>query len=114
MSHSAYSTGRLSAYNGGMKATQTLPEITEINLPDVDGWRWESDYSEDFGYVVKSELLWTRHTGRFTFSTRIVRPTNPGTWSTINCRGEMWEGRDTLAKARETAHSFIRDTLVED
>src|SRR5688572_25846419 len=109
MSHSTYSIPSPIAYNGSMANTQTQPDprIEEISLPDVRAWRWENDYTKDFGYVSKGELLWDPHNHTFTYCTRVVRPTDPGTWTMIRCRGDMWEGRDTVAKARETAQDFI-------
>jgi hypothetical protein len=76
---------------------------TEVNYPDVVGWEWRGEPFGENPEGLLHQLVWDRHNGGFMYSTK-----NPaGRWVNVSCRGAMWEGADTLAKAREVARGFI-------
>ena len=84
-------------------------KTTEINYPDVCGWEWTGEgwTEEELGIEhpgLAHSLVWDRHNFTFMYSTKRE---HDGQWVNIPCRGEMWEGHNTLKKARAVAVEFI-------
>lgn len=82
-------------------------KVREINYPDVVGWEWTGkDWVNSEGETqagFQHQLSWDRHANRWIYGTK-----NPaGRWINVTCRGEYWEGHDTVAKARALAEDFI-------
>lgn len=86
--------------------------VTEINYPDVVGWEWTGEpWTESETGIshpgLAHSLVWDRHNHWFMYSTKRE---HDGKWIITKCQGDLWEGADTLAKARAIAAYFINPT----